>query len=398
MSTVATEPPPADVQQKAVEAQSAPKDSRKEPMTFNLSDALKRHSKKTRPDSIKSAPPADPPKEEKKKEEQKQEPPKEEKKPEPPQEKKPDVSEKPNSEHFKVVTGERDAAKAERDAARKELEELKKRLETDPPDAYKTKLTEREKELEDLRKRHEEAVEKMRAVDVTLDPEYEKQYVQPVKDGMKNVFNLLVRAGVESKEAEAAVNAWDDSSFETLIGGVGELHKSRIHAAIAETERLNRVRLEQVESPEKFRQAQQENQRKASERYTQELEREGTSLIDGLLHSTPELSGEEHKPLMEELRKDIGRIARREMTPKEIMAAQMQARTLQIGLSHLASALEERDATIAEKDKKIAELEKFVSDHGGATLRSEAGQPPADGEKYVPIAKRMVVSIPAPAR
>lgn len=322
------------------------------------------------------------------KEEQPKETPKEVPREQPKEAPKAEPEIKHNAGHFKVVTEARDAALAERDALKKQLEALQ--AEHEPVKASAAKLTDFEKRMQEIEKERDEYREKVRTIDITLDPQFNKEFTEPVVSAQNEVLNLLVKAGVTKEEAINAVNSWDDNGFAEVTAGLNDIQKRRIDAQILETERLAKLRTAQITKPEDYNARRQQQQEQMTKRAQDERLQFAQKVESELLEATPALKEESHAPMLTAMRTQLVRAARGEIHPKEIMAKLAQAEALQYGLAAQHAELVEMSKQLEERDKKIADLEAFVKANGSASLRSEAGGG-TNGEAYVPMASRLTV-------
>lgn len=321
-------------------------------------------------------------------------PPTEEKKEEvkPPvvEEKKPeDPPIKHNAEHFRVVTEARDAALARQ----KELELELEKLRTTPPPEIATKLSDYEKQLEQLRKSEGELREKVRAVDVTLDPKFNEEYTQPVLKSQQSVLELLIRGGATKEDAEAAVGAWSDDKFSEVTASMPEIQKRRVDAAILETERLAKVRAEQIKSPDDYQARRRQQDEELQKRAFTERERTANEIFTGLIESTPALKGDEYKPLRDSVTQQLARASKGEIGVKELMGKIAQAEVLTIALQGQHAALEEQAKEIEALKKERDDLNAFVKANGGSTLKTETAAA-EEGGKPKGIWDRIVVKPP----
>lgn len=384
--------PPPEVKAAAIEGEtkrgSAPP-TKENPITFNMSEVLKNVSAQKA--STRAAVPAKEPE----KKPDAVTPPPEENKPEqvtpPPaaEAKKEEIPERPNAEHFKKVVSRAEAA----EARAKELEAQLETARTTPPAEVATKLSDYEKQLEEFKKQNEELRGKVREVDVTLDPMFEKEFTQPVQTAQMEVLNLLTRAGADPNEAKAAVLAWDDAAFAEVTANMTDIQKRRVDAAILETERLAKVRQAQITKPEDFAAKQRQRQEENSRQATSERQRHADRILQGLLESTPAFKEPEHAPMYERIKSEMARGVKGEMTPAEVLGKIAQAEALQMAVVGQHTVLEQQAARIAELEKENEDLNTFVKNNAGGTLKSEAnGGTPSNGE-YVPLSKRITVKV-----
>jgi len=390
MSTAIAEPPAA-VQQEAVAAET----NRTAPITqanpvklqlggivAALNKAQNPLEKTIQPEPVKAEPekPAEPLKEEKKVEEVK--PPVQEEKPG-------DPEIKHNASHFKVVVEARDKALARLKELETELETRK----TKPRDEDAQKLSDYEKQLAEERKTREELQARVREVDISKDPEFQKKYDEPIRKGVHEVFEYLTGAGVDKAAATELVNKWDLRGMSDAAADMDEVSKGLMMSAIRETMRVDRERTEQLKQPEDF----------ASRRRVQQEEIQKKSVAERLsfveqtyaeiLQATPALADEANIALSNEMKNAMIRVAKAEANPKELIAFAAQATALQAAVTGQHAALVDMQTQLQERDKKIAELETFVKNNGGSTLRPDAVTKSGEGDKYIPTAERIVVRI-----
>lgn len=296
---------------------------------------------------------------------------------------------KHNASHFKVVVEARDKALAR-------LKELETELETrrtKPRDEDAQKLSDYEKQLAEERKTREELQARVREVDISKDPEFQRKYDEPIRRGVHEVFEYLTGAGVDKATATELVNKWDLRGMSEAASEMDEVSKGLMMSAIRETMRVDRERTEQLKQPEDFaskRRVQQEEMQKKS---VQERLNFVEEIYNGAIAATPALADEANIAISNEMKNAMIRAAKAEMSPKELIALVGQATALQAAVTGQHAALVDMQAQLGEKDKKIAELEEFVKNNGGATLRPEATVKSGEGDKYVPIAERTVVKI-----
>lgn len=383
---MATEAPVEAVQAAAIEGETkrgSTPPTKENPITLNLSEVLKNVSAQKVAAQAKPAEVTPPAKEEKPAVV-------EEKKPEVPAVVSPEKPpEKPNSEHFKIVTTARDEAIARVKALEAELETARKT----PPKELEQKLTDYEQQLEVLRKSEEELRGKVRQVDVTLDPMFEKEFTQPVQTAQMEVLNLLVRGGASQEDAKAAVLAWDDGAFAEITSGMTEIQKRRVDAAILETERLAKLRQAQITKPEDFAAKQRQKMEETSKAAANERQKYADKILHGLLEATPALAEAEHTPMLDKIKSELARGAKGEMSPAEVLGKIAQAEALQLAVVGQHTVLEQQAARIATLEKENAELNTFVKANAGGTLKSEANGGNGSSEEYVPLAKRIQVRV-----
>lgn len=296
---------------------------------------------------------------------------------------------KHNAQHFKVVVEARDKALARL----KELEADLETRKTKPRDEDAQKLTDYEKRLEELQKSEAELREKIRTVDITQDPEFHRQYTEPVQNSQRDVYDVLVKAGVTAQDAQAAVASWDDNTFAEVTEGLTDIQKRRVDAAILETERLAKVRAAHLTKPEDFQSKRRQQAEEMQKKSVAERMQFVDQIYNDLVQSTPALADEANIALSNEMRNAMTRVAKAEANPKELIAFAAQATALQAAVTGQHAALVDMQAQLAERDKKITELETFVKANGGATLRPEATVKSGEGDKYVPMNERIVVKI-----
>lgn len=386
MSAIAE--PTEAVKQEAVVAQP-PK-----VQTFTLDSVLKKASQlsakgtlpveeppKTEP--VKESDKTEDKKEEKKEDQQVKEPVKESDKTDG---KTPEI--KHNAQHFKVVTDARDAALARVKALETELETAKKT----PPPEISTKLTDYEKELAELRKANGDYQARIREIDIAQDPEFQRNYDQKITSGMEEVLGYLTASGTDKAEATALVKNWDLRGISDAAADMDEVSKGLMMSAIRETQRVANERTAQLKKPEDFaskRRLQMEEQQKQAVQQRQTI---AEKIMNGLLESTPALKEEMYADFRTKVQNQLGRAARGEMPPNEVMAMVAQAEALQMGLAGQHAALEEMSKENEELKKKVAEQEEFIKNASGS-LKSGTGQAPAADENK-PIWERVKVIHP----
>lgn len=377
MPDAIAEPPVADIAQA------------REPISFNMSEALARISKdriKGTQEAKKEEPVAEKKEEPvvEKKEEPKTEPVVEKKEEPKVEEKKADPEIKHNAGHFKVVTDARDAAIAEAAKLKLELETARRTA----PEDVQQKLSDYEKQLDEVRKSEAELRAKVREVDVTLDPAFEKEFTMPMVKARNEVYELLIRGGASKEDAKVAVESWDDGKFAEVTAEMGDIQKRRVDAAILETERLHKVRAEQIKSPEDFaarRRMEADAQQQQAVKHRQSV---ADKIYRGALESTPVLAEEGNAQFRDAMQQQLSRAVKGEMPMEEVLMRVAGYEAMQLGLQGQHAVLVEQDAKIKELEKKLAEQDKFIA--GGALPKGEAA---GGGEgEYVPLVKSLRVA------
>lgn len=308
----------------------------------------------------------------------------------PVEEKKTDAPLSPKAtENFKVVLTRAETA----EARIKEMEQELEKARSTPPAEIQTKLTDYEKRLEALQKSESEMREKVRAVDITLDPKFNEEFTAPVLKAQQGVFDLLLKGGATREEATAAVQQWDDTTFSEVTANMPDIQKRRVDAAILEAERLANARNAQIKAPEDYqarrRQQDEEHQRRA----VTDRERLAADIFTGIIDSTPVLKGDEYKPLRETVNQQLARAAKGEIGVKELMGKIAQAEVLQIALQGQHAALEEQAKEIDALKKELADANTFVKANGSSTLKTETGNAPGT-DAHKPIWERLAVKPP----
>lgn len=385
MSAVIADPP-AEVKAevKATEAKA------EQGISFDFSENLKRASRAKIMGQVQKLPPdkkAEEPKEEKKEEPVKADEPKKEeaKKEEAPKDEKTEA--KPMSEgaraNFAVVEKDRDAARDEAKALKAELDKLRaeKPAEQDLAEIERVRA-----ELEAAKKESETFREKLRSYDVQADPDFERQYTQPIKDSQAALYQQLVKSGVSQQDAAAAINEWNDDKWNAITGEMSDIQKRRIDAMILDTEKLNDARVKRIGDPATYEKERQQRQSEERARETTARTRLAEDAVKNMIGQSEHFQKDER--LRTAMLSETTKAARGEIPVKDLLNIIAARHALEHVATQQDAAIVSLESKVAELTKENEELNKFVKANG-AMPRGEAGL--SKDEPYVPTAKAISV-------
>lgn len=287
-----------------------------------------------------------------------------------------------------MLEQERDEARQAREQLAAELEELRQKA--TGSESLSQRLAEYEKTSEELKKERDSYRERVRAFDVTADPEFKKRYDEPIMELQKDLFKMLVGTGASQEDVLAAFNSWtgdNDEVFEPFLEDLSRLRVDSIAGSINKIKDLNNARKKEMADAkslvEKFDKEKQEKARAS----IIERETESARMVDDFFRSQPNLK--DNADLRNLISQDALKAARGEMSHAEISQRLIELHTL----GHIAqdqhNFISTLQTQLEEKDKKIAELEKFAKDQSaGIEGESSVAQP---GSAYVPLSKRIKV-------
>jgi hypothetical protein len=257
-------------------------------------------------------------------------------------------------------------AAAERDRLKAEYEEYKKKP---IPEDFMKKLAETEKEKAEYQKR-------LREADLSRDPEFNARYDTGIRTAMQQMVDIVAQAGIDRKEATAAVIGWNKGQFAEWMDTLGPVEKLEFGAAMQQAVTLygqKEAELANAEQTWQTRQKQQEETAKTQrEQYLTGLSADIEANLKEL-GETP--LGKDHTELLTETRTLLRRAGGLE-------GERIDNKTLlgMVGKSLLlAKGFERQEKALVEKAEKIAELEKILAERDAFIKERNGDTPPIGG-------------------
>lgn len=264
----------------------------------------------------------------------------------------------------------REAAEKLANERTEELAKLKAELET-----YRGRpaTEEVQKEREELTKQITELRGNLKSAALQRDPEFQAKYDKSIIARQEEMVRIAVGAGIDQKEALAAVRSWNTAQFREWGATMDPLTVTQFGGAMNEVVRLDQergVELQNADQRWEARQKEREAQSKEEQaKYEREFRGEAKTVVDEFfskpeLENNAELRAEVEAQIKRATMLDEDRLSRREV---------LQRVAGNVILSRIAEAqqteIQQLRASVAEQAKKLAEQEAFIAEQSGGQAR-----------------------------
>jgi chromosome segregation ATPase len=241
-----------------------------------------------------------------------------------------------------------------------EMEELRKKP---APEEFIKKLAETEKEKAEYQKR-------LREADLSRDPEFNARYDTGIRTAMQQMVDIVTQAGIDRKEATAAVSGWNKGQFAEWMDTLGPVEKLEFGAAMQQAVTLygqKEAELAQADQTwQNLQKQREEAQKQQREQYLSTLQAD----IEANLKEMSETPlGKDHTEVLTEARallRRAGGLEGERIQNKDLLGMVGKSLLLAKGFERQEKALAEKAEKIAELEKTLEERDKFIKDLNGS--------------------------------
>lgn len=339
----------------------------------------------------------------------KKEPPKQE----PPKTEEPPKQEAPKVEAAKQEPPKQEPTKDDKDknfaALRTAKEELEKAAAAQREELERTKSEiakyqgwlnpeEVSKERENYEKKLADYQRELRVAALHRDPEFQAKYDNAIQSKMERMAIMAATAAGGSREAVAAVQAWDKGKFNEWISEMPPLQQGQFSALVMEIEELDRSRQVETQNADKLWEERQkqigEQNKKTQDEFRRGFQKDADAVVSEI---TSDATLAQHPDLVAKIRDEVNRAT--QLNPDSAMTRRdiLNRVATTTVLAHIAQSqqteLEALRAAKEELEKKLAEQEQFITERAGGVPRVGGGTTNGKtSEKYVPLHQRIVVA------
>lgn len=245
------------------------------------------------------------------------------------------------------------------------------------PEEHKTRLTKAEQE-------RDEYLNKLKALDVQHDPQYQEKFVKPIQSRISVMQKVAMELGLDEAALKQGFGRWDKQAFGEWIESMDAGQKARFSTAWGEAELLEEQRIATLNDPGKaYEEMAKAREAEAKSQFESNLS-ENQKMAKGLIQKfiLDNESTKDFEDLPGAAENVAMRVARYEVTPQEVMEAMINNQALARMHGKQAEVIKARDEKIAELEKKLADQDAFIKEHAGSTPNPNAsGVIPKNGAK-----------------